>query len=303
MTTAHINRICHGRAAPRCFTGPFVDFAETLLPPGTMRQPLFVACSRMSGIEHRFSFVQPVPSRRRAMARCRRHLRRRGSFPLHPARRMQAFEHFAPRLAQCHASTASPSPAERARPPSLTSSSPTCTGLYAPGPRLFDVVRIPRPQSVRRAHHDRLHGMLRPPINAPQNRQPTSSRSQPESRVPRRQPRALLRLHMQETEELETDSLLPCSSPDGCSRLSHLCRSARVSRSIASSSPSTSLRPATLITWKIRDGGFDMHLSGQVPTRTAPRHEKRPAGKCTRGRDPLSLRSLGPCTPAGRTIL
>ena len=60
MPTAHINRIATA-VPPHDVHRPFVEFAETLLPAGTTRN-LFRRMSRLSGIEHRYSFVQPVPT-------------------------------------------------------------------------------------------------------------------------------------------------------------------------------------------------------------------------------------------------
>ena len=61
--------------------------------------------------------------------------------------------------------------------------------------------------------------------------------------------------------------------------------------------------PATthLITWKIRELGFDMHLSGQVPAEIA-RAMKEVGHNITRGEDPLHF-DLWAVHPGGRTVL
>jgi predicted naringenin-chalcone synthase len=56
-----------------------------------------------------------------------------------------------------------------------------------------------------------------------------------------------------------------------------------------------------LITWRIRELGFDMQLSGQVPAAIA-RAIKEVGGQITRGKDPLSI-DLWAIHPGGRTIL
>jgi predicted naringenin-chalcone synthase len=56
-----------------------------------------------------------------------------------------------------------------------------------------------------------------------------------------------------------------------------------------------------LITWKIRELGFDMHLSGQVPAEIA-RAMKDVGRHITRGGDPLGI-DLWAVHPGGRTVL
>jgi predicted naringenin-chalcone synthase len=56
-----------------------------------------------------------------------------------------------------------------------------------------------------------------------------------------------------------------------------------------------------LITWRIRELGFDMHLSGQVPSELR-RALVEMAREITRGRDPASI-DLWAVHPGGRTIL
>ena len=59
MTTAYINRIATA-VPPHDIHRAFISFATTLLPEGTMRN-LFRRMTRMSAIEHRFSFINPSP--------------------------------------------------------------------------------------------------------------------------------------------------------------------------------------------------------------------------------------------------
>jgi alpha-pyrone synthase len=288
MTTAHINRIATA-VPPHDVHRPFVDFAETLLPPGTTRS-LFRRMSRMSGIEHRFSFVQPVPTDD-GQWRDAEDIYVVGSFPS-TARRMQAFEHFAPRLTQCALKRLALTADERASITHVIIT--TCTGLYAPGLD-FDVVRIlGLNPSVERT----MIGFMG--CYAAINALKTANhivRSQPEACVLVVN-LELCSLHMQETEELE-QILSFLLFADGCSAslISADPHGLALDSFLAVNIPETS----HLITWKIRDGGFDMHLSGQVPTELR-RAMKETGTQCTRGRDPLSF-DLWAVHPGGRTIL
>ena len=58
MTTAYINRIATS-VPPHDVHRAFIDFAESLLPEGTERS-LFRRMVRMSAIEHRYSFLEPI---------------------------------------------------------------------------------------------------------------------------------------------------------------------------------------------------------------------------------------------------
>src|SRR5215471_1612559 len=97
MTKAYINRIATS-VPPHDVHRAFIDFAETLLPEGTERS-LFKRMVRMSAIEHRYSFLQPISSED-GNWRDAEDLYATGNFP-DTARRMEAFEKFAPRLAEC----------------------------------------------------------------------------------------------------------------------------------------------------------------------------------------------------------
>ena len=97
MTPAYINRIATS-VPPHDVHRPFIEFAEGMLPQGTMRS-LFRRMVRMSAIEHRYSFLQPIAGDNGDW-RDSENLYATGSFP-GTARRMQAFEKFAPQLAAC----------------------------------------------------------------------------------------------------------------------------------------------------------------------------------------------------------
>ena len=125
--TAYINRIA--TAAPQHDVHrAFVDFAEGMLPEGTMRN-LFRRMARMSAIEHRYSFLQPI-STPDGSWRDSENLYVLGDFP-HTTRRMEAFERFAPQLARCALNKLALNEEERRGITHVIVTS--CTGLYAPG--------------------------------------------------------------------------------------------------------------------------------------------------------------------------
>jgi alpha-pyrone synthase len=288
MLAAHINRIATA-VPPHDVHRSFVQFAETLLPPGTTRS-LFRRMARMSGIEHRYSFVQPIASDD-GQWRDAEDIYVVGNFPS-TARRMSAFERYAPRLAQCALNRLALTPIERDSISHVLVT--TCTGLYAPGLD-FDVVRhLGLSSSVERT----MIGFMGcyAAINALKSAHHIV-RSAPESRVLILN-LELCSLHMQQTAELE-QILSFLLFADGCSAALVTAdpHGLALDSFLAVSIPETS----HLITWKIRDGGFDMHLSGQVPTELR-RAMKDSGAQFTRGRDPLSF-DLWAVHPGGRTIL
>ena len=97
MTTAYIHRIATS-VPPHDVHHAFVTFAESMLPEGTGRN-LFRRMVRMSAIEHRYSFLEPIGNGHEYW-RDAENLYVVGNFPT-TRRRMQAFERFAPRLAGC----------------------------------------------------------------------------------------------------------------------------------------------------------------------------------------------------------
>src|ERR1039458_151394 len=97
MAIAHINRITTA-VPPHDVHRAFIDFADSMLPEGTTRN-LFRRMSRMSAIEHRYSFLQPIATEDH-LWRDSEDFYVLGDFP-GTARRMQMFERFAPQLAQC----------------------------------------------------------------------------------------------------------------------------------------------------------------------------------------------------------
>src|ERR1035437_2687202 len=133
MTTAYINRIATA-VPPHDVHRAFIDFAAGMLVEGTVRN-LFRRMARLSAIEHRYSFVQPIPSPDGDW-RDADGLYQRGNFPA-TARRMMLFERLAPQLAQSALDKLALTETERRGITNVIVTS--CTGLYAPGLD-FDIV-------------------------------------------------------------------------------------------------------------------------------------------------------------------
>ena len=288
MTTAYINRIATS-VPPHDIHHPFIAFADGMLPEGTTRS-LFRRMVRMSAIEHRYSFLQPIEVENGEW-RDGEDLYATGSFP-DTARRMQAFEKFAPRLAACALDKLALTPAER---DSVTHVIVTCcTGLYAPGLD-FDIVNhLGLNPSVERT----MIGFMGcyAAINALKSAH----------HIVRSEPGAvvlilsleLCTLHLQETTDLE-QLLSFLLFADGCAATLVSARPAglAIESFLALRIPDSS----HLITWKIRGSGFDMFLSGQVPS-TIARAMKEVGPDITRGANPLNM-DLWAVHPGGRTVL
>ena len=127
MTTAHINRIA--TATPQNDVHhAFIDFAANFLAEGTVRK-LFHRMARLSAIEHRYSFVNPISTADGSWLDAES-IYVPGDFPS-TTRRMQLFERFAPQLAHSALDNLSLTQEERRGITHVIVTS--CTGLYAPG--------------------------------------------------------------------------------------------------------------------------------------------------------------------------
>ena len=288
MTTAHINRIATS-VPPHDVHRAFIDFAEGMLPEGTTRS-LFRRMVRMSAIEHRYSFLQPIATED-GNWRDADDLYATGSFP-GTARRMKAFERFAPQLAVCALNRLGLTAKERARVTHVIVTS--CTGLYAPGLDYDIVNHLGLNPSVERT----MIGFMGcyAAINALKSAHHIV-RSVPEAVVLILN-LELCTLHMQETQELE-QMLSYLLFADGCAAclVSGNPVGLGIDSFLALRIPETS----HLITWTIREMGFDMHLSGQVPTEIA-KAMKEAGSQITLGKDPLTV-DLWAVHPGGRTVL
>lgn len=288
MTTAFINRIATS-VPPHDVHRAFIDFAQSLVPEGTSRN-LFRRMVRMSAIEHRYSFLDPVPTESGEWKDAEG-LYVPGAFP-GTARRMQAYEQYAPRLMRCAVDKLALSEEERRGVTHVIVTS--CTGLYAPGLDIEIVNHLGLSSSVERT----MIGFMGcyAAINALKAARHIV-RSEPDSKVLILS-LELCTLHMQETQDLgQILSFLLFA--DGCSASLVTAREAGLALDsfLAIGIPETN----DLITWRIRELGFDMQLSGKVPGELC-RALKDIGDTITRGKDPLSI-DLWAVHPGGKTIL
>jgi alpha-pyrone synthase len=288
MTTAHINRIATA-VPPHDVHRPFVDFADSMLAEGTVRS-LFRRMARLSAIEHRYSFIEPIATADGAW-RDGENLYVRGHFP-NTARRMEAFERFAPKLMRCAVGKLGLSEEERSAISHVIVTS--CTGLYAPGLDIEVVNHLGLDSSVERT----MIGFMGcyAAINALKAARHIV-RSEPEARVLLLS-LELCSLHMQETQDLE-QLLSFLLFADGCSACMVSARPSGlgIDSFLALGIPETS----PLITWRIRECGFDMQLSGKVPGELC-RALKNVGRRITADEDPEAI-ELWAVHPGGRTIL
>lgn len=288
MTTAHIQRIATA-IPPHDVHRAFIDFAAGLLAEGTPRN-LFRRMARLSAIEHRYSFVNPHIQDDGAWKDAEA-IYVPGSFPS-TARRMKLFERFAPQLAAAALDNLSLTEQERRAVTHVIVTS--CTGHYAPGLD-FDVINhLGLDPSVERT----MIGFMGcyAAINALKSAH----------HIVRSEPAAsvlilsleLCTLHLQETHDLE-QVLSFLVFADGCAAylVGAEPRGLAIDSFLALRIPSTS----HLITWRIGELGFDMHLSGEVPGEIG-RALKESGRQITRGKDPLSI-DLWAVHPGGRSIL
>ncbi|MGZ3274505.1 MAG: type III polyketide synthase [Caulobacteraceae bacterium] len=250
--TAYLNRI--STAVPdHDVHEPFVEFAATLLTD-RRSQVLFRRMAERSQIEHRFSTVEPRPLGSNA-ALDTDGFYVRGAFPS-TAERMQRFEDKAPGLALKAARGLGLTDEEKEGVTNVIVT--TCTGFSAPGLDLQIVEGLGLRPSTERT----LVGFMGCYAGI--------SALKLARHIVRSEPKAkvlvvsleLCTLHLQETSDLE-QVLTFLVFGDGCAA------------ALVSADPSglelesfhTEVVPeaADQITWAIRDRGFDMFLSGQVP--------------------------------------
>ncbi len=252
MTTSYVNRV--GTAVPaHDVHGVFCDFARSMFQDDRQNSLLLNRMVSRAGIDHRYSCLAPsdLPERGRNDAEP---FYARGNFP-DTAARMRRFEQNAPELAQAAVDRLQLG-AERDRVTHLIVT--CCTGFSAPGIDLEIVERCGLPRTVERT----MIGFMGcyAAINALKLSRHIV-RSEPSARVLVVN-LELCTLHLKETADIE-QVLSFLLFGDGCAA------------SIVSADPSgvaldsfrALLVPNTreLITWNIRDDGFDMVLSGEVP--------------------------------------
>jgi predicted naringenin-chalcone synthase len=267
----------------------FIAFAETLVPDGTPRN-LFRRMVRQSAISHRHSFLNLVVTANGGVYDADAFFVP-GSFPT-TARRMQAFEQFAPRLARCALDKLALAEEERRAITHVIVTS--CTGLYAPGLDYDIVEHLGLNPSVERTFVGFMGCYAA--INALKAARHIV-RSEPSAKVLLLS-LELCSLHMQETQNLE-QLLAFLVFADGCAAylVSAEPTGLAIDSFLAVVLPDTN----QLITWRIGEKGFDMHLSGQVPGEL--RRGLATAGnQITQGAALHSI-DLWAVHPGGRTIL
>jgi alpha-pyrone synthase len=288
MTTAHINSIA--TAVPTYdIHVPFIEFATSMLPEGTPRN-LFRRMVRMSAIEHRYSYIEPIATEDGTW-KDTENIFVVGQFP-DTAKRMQLYERYAPQLARCTLDKLRLSEEERRSVTHVVVTS--CTGLYAPGLD-FDII-----------HHLGLNPSVERTMVGFMGCYAAMNALKAARHIVRSTPDAtvlvlnleLCTLHLQETQDIEL-VLSFLLFADGCaaSLVSAKPQGLALDSFLAVTIPDTS----HLITWRIRDLGFDMHLSGQVPSEIG-RALKGIGSEVTRGKDPKSI-DLWAVHPGGRSIL
>jgi predicted naringenin-chalcone synthase len=252
LTTAYINRIATA-VPPHDVHDAFRRFAQSLFGDNPRNDLLFRRMAEKAGIEHRYSCLRPS-SQPDGDAVDHDKFYRRGHFP-DIAARMRRFERHAPELAQLAVERLQLGN-ERARVSHLLVT--CCTGFSAPGLDLEVVERCGLPNSVERT----MIGFMGcyAAINALKlARHIVRSESGARVLIVNIE---LCTLHLKETSEIE-QILSFLLFGDGCAA----CLVSADPVGTALDSFRAVLVPGTreLITWNIRDFGFDMVLSGQVP--------------------------------------
>jgi alpha-pyrone synthase len=278
MTTAYINHIV--TVVPQHeIHDRFIDFARTLLDPYPERGERFDRIVEMACINRRYSCIDPDGG-----------FYDYGRFP-GTAARMRAFDSHAPDLAAAAIEQLDLG-AERHRITHLLIT--CCTGFSAPGLDLLLIKRCGLPSSLERV----IIGFMGcyAAINA----------LKVARHIVRSDERArvlvlnieLCSLHLRETTDLE-ELLGFVLFADGCAA----CLVSAEPSGIAMESFRAVLVPGTdnLITWHIRDFGFEMGLSLRVPG--VIRHTLRDGADEILAGVPISAIDLWAVHPGGRSIL
>ena len=254
MTTAYINRIATVVPAYDVHSA-FLAFARSQLAGDRRKSLLFGRMAEKGGIDHRFSCLEPSEDAQSGAVDTGGFYSR-GEFPT-TAARMRLFEEHAPVLAARAVDRLVPEEQERSSITHLVIA--CCTGFSAPGLDLEIVERCGLKGTIERT----MVGFMG--CYAAMNALKLSRhivRSEPTARVLVVNIE-LCTLHLKETDDL-LQNLSFMVFADGCSAA----LVTATPEGIALDSFHAVLSPNTrdLITWNIRESGFDMVLSGQVPT-------------------------------------
>jgi len=287
LTTAYINRVATA-VPPYDIHDAFRRFAQSLFKD-RRNAVLFRRMADRADIEHRYSSLSPS-NRPEGEAVDAQRFYVRGDFP-DTAMRMRRFEQDAPALTHSAVERLRLD-GERDRITHLLMT--CCTGFSAPGLDLEVIERCRLPSAVERT----MIGFMGcyAAINALKLARHIV-RSEPSARVLIVNVE-LCTLHLKETTDIE-QVLSFLLFGDGCAA----CLVSADSIGTALDSFRAVLVPDTreLITWNIRDYGFDMVLSGQVPaTIQAALHNHM--GEILDGA-PAGAIDLWAVHPGGRTVL
>lgn len=282
-----LNRVATA-VPPNDVHSAFVNFASGLLQ-GDRSAPLFDRLVKRSQIDHRWS-VLTLADEGRSAGVGNEEVYRRGNFP-RTGERMRLFERFAGDLAE--EAVAGLEMDDRVEDVTHVLAV-SCTGLYAPGLDLQLVERLGLDPSVERT----VVGFMGcyAGINALKLARHIV-RSDPDARVLIVSVE-LCTLHLQETTDLEK-VLSFLIFGDGCAAALVTAEPQGLSldRFHAALLPEGSEQ----ITWRIGDNGFDMHLSGQVPS-SVGEALRRGRGRILDGAEVGEI-DLWAVHPGGRTIL
>ena len=252
MTTAYINRVATA-VPPHDVHAAFLQFAESMLSD-PREIGVFRRMAAKAGIDHRYSFLAPSPdpTGESIDASC---FYAPGRFPGTGAR-MRLFRERAPALATDTVDRLQLGP-DRATLTHLLVT--TCTGLSSPGIDLELLERCQLPSSIERS----VIGFMGcyAAINALRLARHLV-RSDPAARVLVVN-LELCTLHLQECTGLEK-ILSFLLWGDGCA--ASLVTAEPIGLALESFSALLVPDTCDLITWNIGDSGFDMVLSGQVPS-------------------------------------
>lgn len=252
MPSAYLNRIATA-VPPHDIHSAFAEFAMSLLDDARSRS-VFARMAARAHISHRYS----VLATELADADTSTRLYARGRFPK-TAERMALYEQFAPLLAvEAVRQLAVEADGRRVTHLIVTS----CTGMYAPGLDLELVERCGLDPSVERT----MVGFMGcyAAINALKLARHIV-RSEPAARVLLVN-LELCSLHLRETEQIEP-MLSYLVFGDGCA--ASLVSADPVGFELDRFHVALVADTQRLITWNVRDDGFEMHLSGRVPAAIA----------------------------------
>ncbi len=288
MTEAYINRIATA-VPPYDVHDRFVRFAGDMLQDDPRKQALFHRMSEKSGIDHRYSWLSPLPpgDGKGVFAP---DFYREDRFP-GTAERMRFFETHAPELAQIAVERLELGAERRSISHLLIT---CCTGFSAPGVDFEIIGRCGLSPSIERTSVGFMGCYAA--INALRLARHIV-RSDPEARVLVVN-LELCSLHLQHSSDLD-DILSFMIFSDGCAASLITAQP----EGIAIESFTTLYAPCTsdLITWRIADTGFLMELSGRVPG--AIRSVLREQAGTIAGTESLSAIDHWAVHPGGRSIL